>query len=143
MFITILALLQNIPVQETSAAGYELIIHRTENCSCCKEYEKYLRAEGISFRTNIIDSAGLDKLKRKLGIPAELHSCHTAQIGPYFIEGHVPAEAIRKLSTEKPDLDGVAVPAMPPGSPGMGGVKTQPLEIYAKKGGEVFVWMVF
>ncbi len=125
----------------TTVAGIELIIYRTELCSCCKDYEAYLRSNGVSFRTVLVDYNGLEKINIRLGIPKELYSCHTMQAGPYFIEGHVPIEAITKLLNERPAIDGIAVPGMPAGSPGMGGVKTEPLKIYAKAGEKITVWM--
>ncbi|MEM2051527.1 MAG: DUF411 domain-containing protein [Candidatus Caldarchaeum sp.] len=125
-----------------TGSGVELTIYRTEQCPCCKDYEAYLRSRGAVFRTVTVDATGLENMRKKLGVPKELYSCHTAQAGPYFVEGHVPVEAIARLFSEKPTLDGIAVPGMPAGSPGMGGVKTEPLKIYAKTDGKISVWMV-
>lgn len=70
-------------------------------------------------------------IKSRLGIPPEMWSCHTIEAGGYFIEGHVPVKAIERLLAERPPITGIALPGMPPGSPGMGGVRTGPLVIYA------------
>ncbi|UCF62428.1 MAG: DUF411 domain-containing protein [Anaerolineaceae bacterium] len=80
-------------------------------------------------------------LKESTGITAELASCHTAEIGGYIIEGHVPADVIEELLVERPDIVGLALPGMPPGSPGMGGVSEKPLEILAfDQQGQVWVY---
>nr|BAJ46607.1 hypothetical conserved protein [Candidatus Caldarchaeum subterraneum] len=127
----------------TTETTVQLTIYRTEQCPCCKEYEAYLRNSGIPFRTVVVSGVELENVRKKLGVPRELYSCHTASAMQYFIEGHTPAEALKKLLEEKPLLKGIAVPGMPPGSPGMGGVKTEPLKIYAlKPDGNIVVWMM-
>jgi hypothetical protein len=78
-----------------------------------------------------IMAADVDEIKDDLGIPETMHSCHTTLIGEYFVEGHVPVEAIQKLLEEQPPIDGIALPGMPMGSPGMGGSKMQPFIIYS------------
>ncbi|MCS6784400.1 MAG: hypothetical protein NZ581_04310 [Candidatus Caldarchaeum sp.] len=120
-----------------------LKIYRDENRPCCRDYERYLRSKGIAFQTVVVKAAELEKVRTRLGVPEQLHSCHSAEMGPYFVEGHVPVEAIAKLLSEKPAVDGIAVPGMPAGSPGMGGVKNGPIPIYAKAGDEIFVWMLW
>ena len=83
----------------------------------------------------------LIELKESLGITPELASCHTADVGGYIIEGHVPADVIEELLLEKPDIVGLAVPGMPPGAPGMGGQSEDPLEILAfDQQGNVWVY---
>lgn len=84
---------------------------------------------------------GLINLKETLEIPPGLASCHTAEVGGYIIEGHVPAEVIEQLLLDKPDLIGLALPGMPAGSPGMGGEAETPLEILAfDQEGQVWVY---
>jgi hypothetical protein len=70
-------------------------------------------------------------MKIGLGIPQDMWSCHTSMVGDYFLEGHVPLEAIQKLLDERPAIDGLALPGMPSGSPGMGGDKSVPFVIYS------------
>jgi hypothetical protein len=83
----------------------------------------------------------LGELKETKGIPSHLTSCHTAEVDGYIIEGHVPVDVIDKLLQEKPELAGLAVPGMPPGSPGMGGELQAPLQIFAfDQQGEVWVY---
>lgn len=72
----------------------------------------------------------LDQVEARLGVPARLKSCHVVRIGDYFVEGHVPIEAIRKLLMERPSIRGIALPGMPSGSPGMGGKKEGLFVIY-------------
>jgi len=118
-----------------------LTVYRTDFCGCCKLYEDYLRSSGVEFRTVVVEPEALERLRMALGIPSEMHSCHTSTLGPYFVEGHVPVEAIEKLLEERPMLGGIALPGMPPGSPGMGGAKTGPLQIYAVRGGSASLWL--
>lgn len=86
-------------------------------CGCCSAWIEHVRAAG--FKAEVIDSADMSRIKAKLGLPAKLASCHTAEVGPYVVEGHVPAEAIKRLLSEKSLSGGLAVPGMPVGAPGM------------------------
>ena len=78
-----------------------------------------------------------EDVKRDLNIPEELWSCHTTVVSGYYVEGHVPVEVIRKLLREQPEIDGIALPGMPQGSPGMSGTKDEPWVIYSIAGGVV------
>jgi hypothetical protein len=77
------------------------------------------------------------QIKNDLGIPEHMQACHTTVIGGYFVEGHVPIEAVRKLLDEQPAVDGIALPGMPQGSPGMGGDKLLGFVIYSVTDGTV------
>ncbi len=83
----------------------------------------------------------MSAIKSKYKIPQGMESCHTAVIAGYFVEGHVPMEAIEKLLSEKPDIDGIALPGMPQGSLGMSGTKTAVFKIYALSAGTVSEFM--
>ena len=96
-----------------------LIVNRTEACGCCGAWVERMNSSGLRTEVIFFDEEVLGLIKTQLGISAELSSCHTATIGGYFIEGHVPAEDIFKLLTEKPNARGLSVPGMPFGSPGM------------------------
>lgn len=76
-------------------------------------------------------------IKDDLAIPQRMRSCHTSMVGDYFLEGHIPMEAIRKLLDERPAIDGLALPGMPPGSPGMGGERTGPFTVYSIVDGRI------
>ena len=86
--------------------------------------------------------SSLHLIKEKYNIPIEMQSCHTTILDKYFIEGHVPIEAINKLLKEKPDIDGIALPGMPIGTPGMPGKKEEPYIIYQLVDGESSVFMI-
>lgn len=86
-------------------------------CGCCGAWVKHIQKAGIKVTVKEVED--LSQVKRTAGIPEALQSCHTAQIGDYKIEGHVPAADIKRLLATMPDIDGLAVPGMPAGSPGM------------------------
>ena len=94
-------------------------VHKDPSCGCCTGWVEHLQASG--FRTQVIETAEINRVKSRLGIPDDLAACHTAEAGGYLLEGHVPADVIRKLLAERPQAKGLAVPGMPSGSPGMGG----------------------
>ena len=109
--------------------GALVTLYRTPTCGCCIKYADYLEEQG--FQVETIVQEDLSELKEQLGIPEEMQACHTALIGDYFVEGHVPVEAIDRLLDERPAVDGIAVPGMPAGSPGMGGVLQGSLVVYS------------
>jgi hypothetical protein len=94
-----------------------VVVHKNESCGCCKLWVEHLKQNG--FHVNVHDVSNLGPIKERVGIPYGQGSCHTAQIGGYFVEGHVPASDIQRLLTERPDAKGLTVPGMPAGSPGM------------------------
>lgn len=91
-------------------------VWKDEGCGCCKEWIKHLQAHGFEVKAH---DGGNTAKRSQLGLPAALGSCHTAVVGGYVIEGHVPAADIKRLLREKPRALGLAVPGMPIGSPGM------------------------
>ena len=104
------------------------IIHKTPTCGCCGVYSSYMKKEG--YHVEINDMADLSGIKQSLGVPSELESCHTSEIGGYVVEGHIPNEAIERLLSEKPNIKGIGMAGMPAGSPGMPGPKTNDFVIY-------------
>lgn len=101
----------------------------------------HLRSNGFVVTTIDVDGAEMNALKERYGVPPELASCHTALIEGYVIEGHVPADLISSLLRERPDIIGLAVPGMPPGSPGMEGPNPAPYDVLAfAEGGESWVY---
>ena len=92
-------------------------VYKNAQCGCCKGWVEHLRQNGFEVTANDVDD--LAAIKSKLGVPGALTSCHTAVVGRYVVEGHVPAADIRKLLEEKPKVVGIGVPGMPVGSPGM------------------------
>ncbi len=93
-------------------------VWKDPNCGCCKDWVAHLQASGFAVKVN---DTGHEAMRQKLGIPQKLGSCHTALVGGYGIEGHVPAADIRRLLRDKPQAAGLTVPGMPVGSPGMDG----------------------
>lgn len=91
-------------------------VWKDPNCGCCQDWVKHLEDNGFAVKVN---HGGNNEMRAKLGIPAKLGSCHTALVGGYAIEGHVPAREIRRLLKEKPQAVGLTVPGMPVGTPGM------------------------
>lgn len=100
-----------------SAQATEIIdVHRDANCGCCKDWVKYLQANGFEVRDHVENNMGA--VKQRLGVAPRLGSCHTGVINGKFVEGHVPVAQILELK-QRGDLVGAAVPGMPSGSPGM------------------------
>ena len=101
------------------ASADALIVNRTESCGCCGAWVERMISAGFRAEVIFVNDEVLRLIKSQLAIPVDLSSCHTATIGRYFIEGHVPAEDIRRLLIERPTALGLSVPGMPIGSPGM------------------------
>jgi hypothetical protein len=95
----------------------KMTVTKDPSCGCCGAWVEHVRKAG--FPVEVIASAEVNRLKVRLGVPQALASCHTAEISGYVIEGHVPADAIKRLLAERPQAMGLAVPGMPVGSPGM------------------------
>lgn len=100
-----------------TAASAHVVVHKSPTCGCCTKWVEHLRSNG--FTVEVHDEADVASSKRRLGVPAPMASCHTAEVGGYFVEGHVPAADIQRLLTQRPAIRGLAVPGMPAGSPGM------------------------
>ena len=94
-----------------------MVVHKSPSCGCCGLWVDHMRAAG--FEVEVRDTDNLNPIKEGVGVPVGKGSCHTAQIGGYFVEGHVPAEDIKRLLAQKPDAKGLVLPGMPAGSPGM------------------------
>lgn len=111
-------------------------VHKTATCGCCKVWVKHM--ENAGFRVETRDVADLGPVKERLGVPYGKGSCHTAEVGGYFVEGHVPAADIKRMLAEKPDARGLTVPGMPLGSPGMevpdGTVQPYAVELVGRDG---------
>lgn len=92
-------------------------VYRSPSCSCCGKWVDHLKKNKFTVKTHMVDDVQV--IKDKYGVPVEMASCHTALIGGYVVEGHVPAADIKKLLKSKPAVVGVSVPGMPVGTPGM------------------------
>ena len=105
----------------------KLTITKDPNCGCCSGWVEHIKAAG--FPVEIVETGEMNRVKARLGVPRHLAACHAAEVEAYVIEGHVPANAIRRLLAERPQIKGLAVPGMPVGSPGMN-VEGTPPETY-------------
>ncbi len=104
-------------------------LYKDPACGCCGAYAEYLRGNG--FTVEVVPTADFAEIGRKAGVPESLEGCHTVFVGDYVVSGHVPVEIVRKLLDEHPKIAGVTLAGMPAGSPGMGGDKSEPFQIYA------------
>ncbi len=104
-------------------------VYKTPTCGCCVKWIAHLEAAG--FRVKATDLRDLRGIKARLGVPQRLGSCHTARVGNYVVEGHVPTDVILRLLAEKPAVAGLTVPGMPLGSPGMEAPNAPPYSVYA------------
>lgn len=121
-----------IPLAAMSAAPV-IDVYKSEYCGCCTEWVKHLEANG--FKTRVVNVENPSDYRERGGIPNALGSCHTGMVMGYAIEGHVPANEVKRLLAEKPKAKGLAVPAMPLGSPGMEGPRNDPYDVLLVQAG--------
>lgn len=114
------------------AAQAAVLVYKSPSCGCCGGWVRHMRAAGFDVTVRNIED--LDPIKKSAGVPDALISCHTALVGDYVIEGHVPAASVMRLLAEKPDVLGLAAPDMPAGSPGMEGAGREPYNVLAFRG---------
>ncbi len=112
-----------------AAPAPEVTVYKSASCGCCKAWMEHLEKNG--FRTVGKDVENVQPIKDDLGVPANLGSCHTAVVGGYVVEGHVPARELHRLLKEKPKVVGLSVPGMPMGSPGMEGGRSDKYDVVA------------
>ena len=124
------ALAQKAPVVE---------VWRSPACGCCGGWVKHLQQNGFATKVNMVEDTA--PMRRKLGMPERLGSCHTALVDGYVIEGHVPAADIRRLLKQKPEAIGLTAPGMPAGSPGMDVPSSPPYDVLlVARDGNTSVW---
>ena len=112
------------------AAGEAMNVLKTSGCGCCLAWVKRMKDAGFAVQARNVSMGELMKFKLNAGLTAKLASCHTAEIGGYIVEGHVPAREISRLLAERPEVIGLAVPGMPIGSPGMeSGKRVEPYAV--------------
>lgn len=117
---SLLAAFAALPFATFAQAPSKVLVEvwKDPDCGCCQDWVTHLEANGFAVKVN---AGGNDAMRARLGIPAQLGSCHTGLVGGYAVEGHVPAADIRRLLKDRPQAVGLAVPGMPVGSPGMDG----------------------
>jgi len=118
----------------------DVVVYKVATCGCCEDWVTHLRDSGLEVSVVNVDST--QPIRMQAGVPAALGSCHTAVVGDYWIEGHVPADLVRQLLTERPEnILGIAVPGMPIGSPGMEGPNPETYDVLAyDTDGRTFVY---
>jgi len=131
--------LQRSPAEAESSA---ILVHKDPNCSCCSGWVRHLKDSGFAVRVE--ETTNLQPVRKRLGVPADLAACHTAEVDGYVLEGHVPAAAVRRLLEQRPTAIGLAVPGMPAGSPGMEGGTPQRYDVvlFGKTGRQPFMHFV-
>lgn len=105
------------PVPPATGEASLLVVHKHPSCGCCVMWIDHMREAG--FAVQVHDHQDMGPIKQRVGVPYAKGSCHTAEIDGYFVEGHVPAEDVKRLLAERPHARGLTVPGMPAGSPGM------------------------
>ena len=98
-------------------AAQAITVYKTATCGCCTKWVDHLKAAGFNPTVHVIDTMAQSPITQR--VPESLRSCHTATLEGYLVEGHVPADVIKQLLRDKPRVEGIAVPGMPAGSPGM------------------------
>jgi hypothetical protein len=112
-----LLLVGAVPSPASRVPAVSVVVYKDPNCGCCVSWIEHLRKHG--FEVSARDTNDVSGVKKTGRVPAQHHSCHTAFVGGYVVEGHVPAADIQKMLDEKPKIAGIAVGGMPIGSPGM------------------------
>ena len=108
-----------VPRSSAFAQTSDILVHKDPDCGCCTGWVRHLKDAG--FAVTLEETADLQPVRKRLGVPADLAACHTAEVDGYVLEGHVPAATVRRLLEKRPTAIGLAVPGMPAGSPGMEG----------------------
>ncbi len=106
-----------LPGTARAAGGPAITVYKSRTCGCCTNWVRHMTAAG--FAVTAIDTEDVDAVKAQMGVLPKYASCHTGVVGRYIVEGHVPADLVKKLLKEQPVALGLAVPGMPVGSPGM------------------------
>lgn len=124
----IAAMLLVMPASATVAETLaEAVVYKSPTCDCCASWVEHMRANG--FAVEVVEQSEINAVKQRFGVPMNLASCHTAIIGGYVVEGHVPASAVKRLLRDQPAALGVSAPGMPIGSPGMPGPNSEPFTV--------------
>jgi hypothetical protein len=115
--------------QLDAGPGTPITVYKSATCVCCAKWVDHLRANG--FAPVVHDEDDMDAIKDEMGVPKNVRSCHTALLGRYLVEGHVPATDLRRVLADRPAMAGLAVPGMPKSTPGMAmpGADAEPYEV--------------
>jgi hypothetical protein len=117
--------------QSAPTAKPTAVVYKTSSCGCCKMWVEHLKANGFTVEAKDVSADEVRAVSKAAGLKDDDTSCHTAKIGGYIVEGHVPASDIQKMLKEKPAIAGIAAPGMPQGSPGMEQGSKEPYDVVA------------
>lgn len=124
---------------QESVEASDVVVYKSPSCGCCSKWVDHMRENGFSVEVH--NHRDMNPIKAELGVPRHLQSCHTAKVGGYVVEGHVPANEIVRMLRQKPAVYGLAVPGMPMGSPGMEGPRNDPYDVLTfQKNGKTGVY---
>jgi hypothetical protein len=133
--LAVLALGLGATAQQKAAApgATKVTVYKTSSCGCCRLWVDHMKSNGFDVQAMDVSSADLRAVSKAAGLKDEDTSCHTAKIGNYVVEGHVPADDIKRMLKEKPAIAGLSAPGMPQGSPGMEQGTKEPYDVIAFK----------
>lgn len=114
-----------------AAPAQKVTVYKTSSCGCCKLWVDHLKASGFDVQAMDVSSDQVRAVSKAAGLKDEDVSCHTAKVGNYVVEGHVPADDIKRMLKEKPAIAGLSAPGMPQGSPGMDQGSKEPYDVVA------------
>ena len=122
-------LAQRATGKPAAPAAQAITVYKTATCGCCTKWVDHLKAAGFNPTVHVVENMSQSPITKR--VPDSLRSCHTATLEGYLVEGHVPADVIKQLLREKPRVEGIAVPGMPAGSPGMESPNPEPYDVVA------------
>jgi len=133
--IAVLALGLGVAAQQKAAtpAATKVTVYKTSSCGCCRLWVDHMKSSGFDVQAMDVSAADVRAVSKAAGLKDEDTSCHTAKIGAYVVEGHVPADDIKRMLKEKPAIAGLSAPGMPKGSPGMEQGVKEPYDVIAFK----------
>src|SRR3954465_4290633 len=117
--------------QKLAAAAEKITVYKTASCGCCKLWVEHLKASGFDVQAMDVSAEQVRAVSKAAGLKDDDVSCHTAKVGNYIVEGHVPVSDIQRMLKEKPAIAGIAAPGMPQGSPGMEQGSKEPYNVVA------------
>lgn len=124
-------IISNSNETEAQASAQDVVMYKNEGCQCCEKWGQYMQGSGYTVKS--VNAQNLSEIKNEEKIPRNMGACHTAIVGDYVVEGHVPAQDVKKLLAEQPDALGLVVPGMPASSPGMNTALNEPYKVYLLK----------
>ncbi|HUQ86407.1 MAG TPA: DUF411 domain-containing protein [Vicinamibacterales bacterium] len=135
MSVVVFAAIGALSAQPQPAAGGlpKVTVYKTSSCGCCRMWVDYMKKNGFDVQAMDVSSDAVRSVSKAAGLKDDDTSCHTAKIGNYVVEGHVPAEDIKRMLKEKPAIAGLSAPGMPQGSPGMEQGSKEPYDVIAFK----------